>query len=232
MAARRPKKVPPEPWGDGRLHLVLGYAYNAHGRRGRVDANLVAEALDVSPGTVRRWTRVKLPAARRAALEAQMLPDDPALEQETRELAYAREALRDIYGLDAPPSGVWREQGWLEPHILAVVQLDRKGICVARIARADGDQKTRARLRDGGGVVVDQDVFPNRFAAQVAKGELLEQLQPWRIVVPGGYLNRGRTEAWLKDAPRHRISWFVDNAELKPPAPRRRRRSTSTRKPT
>ncbi len=153
---------------------------------------------------------------------ARVLPNDPALEQEVRELAYAREALVDIYGLGGPVNPAWKEQGWLEPHVLAVVQLERLGVCVPRIARADGDQKTRERMRAGGGVIIDQDVFPNRFAAQVAKGELLAEVAAWRVILPHGAINRGRTETWLLEAPRHRLAWFVEHPAVKPPARRRR----------
>lgn len=227
MAARKPRQKPADPWDDGRLGRVLSISYEAFGRRGRVNANVVAEQLKVSPSTVRRWVRGPLPAPRREAIARRILPGDPALEQERRELEYAREALRDIYGLDAPINEAWREQGWLEPHVLAVVELEKLGVCVPRIARADGDQKTRERMRAGGGVIIDQDVFPNRFAAQVAKSELLALVGPWRVVMPHGYITRGRTEAWLSEAPRKRVGWFVENAALKPPARRRKKPSTS-----
>ena len=230
MATRRRRK-PAEPWGDRRLGVVLALAFDAFGRRGRADANKIAAAAGVSPSTVRRWIRGPLPERRRAEIARLVLPPSSALEQEQRELSYARDALRDIYGLEATPvDEAWRRQGWLEPHLLAVVHIDRLGICVARIARADGDQKTLERMRAGGGVIIDQDIFPNRFAAQVAKGELLEQVAAWRVVLPHGTLPRGRTEAWLADAPRRRVSWFVDNAELKPPASRRRRTASSGRR--
>lgn len=238
MATRSRQKPPAEPWGEGRLGRVLSLTYDAFGKRGHVDAVRVSEQLGVTPGTVRRWVRAGLPARRRELFAARVLPNDPALEQERRELAYAREALTDIYGLGGPVNPAWQEQGWLEPHVLAVVEIDRLGICVPRIARADGDQKTRERMRAGGGVIIDQDVFPNRFAAQVAKGELLALVAAWRVILPHGFINRGRTETWLKEAPRKRVSWFVEHPAVKPPARRRAkpktsgtRRSSSTRKP-
>lgn len=214
----------PQPWDGARLHLVLAYAYDAFGKKGRVDANQVARELHVTPSTVRRWLRHQLPAGRREIIAERVLPGHPALEQERRELEYARDSLEDIYSGDKSRIlPAWTENGWLEPHILAVVRLERLGVIVPRIARADGDQKTRARVRADGGVVIDQDIFPNRFAAQIAKGQMLEQAGAWRVVIPHGYATRGRTEAWLDAAPRESVSWFVDNAPIKAPSGRRGR---------
>ncbi len=210
-----------DPWEDGRLGRVLSLAYDAFGKRGHVDAVRVSDRFGVAPGTVRRWVREGLPARRKAEFAALVMPADPSLEQERRESAYAREALADIYGLGGPVNPAWKKQGWLEPHVLAVVELSRLGVCAPRIARADGDQKTRERMRAGGGVIVDQDVFPNRFAAQVAKGELLALVAEWRVVLPHGLISRGRTETWLREAPRERVAWFVEHPAVRPPARRR-----------
>lgn len=206
----------PQPWDGGRLHLVLGYAYDAFGKTGRADANQIARQLHVTPSTVRRWLRHSLPVRRREIIAEKILPGHPALEQERRELDYALDALRDIYSGDkSRVLPIWKENEWLQPHILAVVRLERLRVCVPRIARADGDPKKRARLREDGGVVIDQDIFPNRFAAQVAKGQMLDRAGAWRVVIPAGYAKRGRTEAWLDEAPRESVSWFVDNAPIK-----------------
>lgn len=228
MAARRTRRR--DPWGEGRLGAALAAALGAPGVRGRVDARRAAEALGVSPSTVRRWVRDGLPVKRREQLESMMLPAPAALAQERRELDYALEALRDIYGdSGAPLNPAWQEQGWLEPHVLAIVELERVHVFVARIGSVDGDQRTRARLR-AGGVVVDQDIFPNRFAAQVAKGMLLEQVAAWRLLIPEGSVSRGRTEAWMAGARHNRVAWFVDHAPVKAPSRGRRRPSfTSAR---
>lgn len=207
---------------------MLALTYWSFGKRGRVDAVAVGELVGVSPSTVRRWVRVGLPERRREVFAARILPGDPALAQEARELAYAREALADIYGFGGPMNPAWKAQGWLEPHVLAIVELERLGVCVPRIARADGDQKTRERMRAGGGVVLEEAVFPNRFAAQVAKGQLLDEVGRWRVLLPEGALSRGRTETWLSEAPRHRVAWFAEHPVVKPPA---RRRRPASRKP-
>lgn len=213
-------------WKGDRLSLLMSYAFAAFGRPGHVDANKVAAALQVAPGTVRRWVRAGFPAARREALSALILPSASALEQEQRELVYAREALVDISGRGAPVNPQWKEQGWLQPHVLAVVRLERLRVYVARIARADGDVRARERLRAGGGVVIEQEVFRNRFAAQVAKNELLEVVREWRVVVPSGYVSRGRTEAWLPEAPRPSVAHLVGHPQVRIPVgpPRKKRK--------
>lgn len=221
MATR--KKPPAEPWGEYRLGRALALSLNAFGRRrGHVDAARAGVRLGVSAGTVRRWVRVRVPAARRAQLEALILPSGETLAQEARELTYALAALEDIYGRGLPVAASWVEQGWTEPHVLAVVRYERLGVCVARIARASGDQKTRARMR-AGGTELELEVFPNRFAAQVAKGQLLESVGAWRVQLADGLIARGRTEAWMEEAPRRALGWFVDNAPVKGRAGRRAR---------
>jgi hypothetical protein len=141
--------VDPQPWDGDRLHLVLGYAYDAFGKKGRADANQIARELHVTPSTVRRWLRHSLPARRREFIAEKILPGHSALDQERRELDYALDALSDIYSGDKTRLlPIWKENEWLQPHILAVVHLERRRVCVPRIARADGDPKKRARLRE------------------------------------------------------------------------------------
>jgi hypothetical protein len=188
---------------------------------------VAAKQFGVTAGTVRRWAREGIPVRRQAAIASKILPGDLALEQEQRELAYARQALLDIAGRGAPVNPAWKDQGWLRPHILAVVQIERYGVCVARIARAEGDVKSRARLRDGGGVVIDQEVFPNRFATQVAKGEILEHVAEWRVVMPAGIVSRGRTEAWLMESPRPTVAWLLEHPKVRIPRRRRPRRAST-----
>lgn len=225
------EKEPERPWAGPRVGRVISFAAGGtFGRHGRVNAETAARRFGVTAGTVRRWAREGIPVKRLAAIEAKILPAPDALEQELRELEYAREALRDLAGLGAPVNPAWRERGWLQPHILAVVQIEHIGVCLARITRAEGDTRSRGRLRDGGGVVIEQEVFPNRFAAQVAKGELLTHLADWRVVMPEGFVARGRTEAWLMEAQRPSLLWLLEHPEVRIPKRRRRPRGKTTTK--
>lgn len=193
-----------------------------------VDAGSAAAHFGVSAQTIRRWVRGPVPVKRRAELEALILPSAHLLEQEDRELEYAKWSLERVYGGGEGWNPSWGSEGWLEPHVVAIVGYDALGVTVARIANAAMDQKTRYRLR-AGGVELEMEVFPNRFAAEVAKGLLLLEVAPWRVVIAKDVLSRGRTESWMVEASRHRLSWFVDNAPVKQPARRPRSRAAKKR---
>ncbi len=198
-----------EIWSGERLALVLGlYHQGARTAVPRVDAKRVGASIGVTPGTVRRWVREQLPAKRVRDLEALVLPSESALEQERRELIYAREAVEEINEPGRRINSAWKEERWLEPHVLGIVEIPHLRVCVPRISRSGGEKKVNDRARAGHGVVVQDYLFGNRFSAQVAKGEVLEALAPWRLVLPHGLLPRGRTEAWIADAPLPKLQWM------------------------
>lgn len=213
---------PAAAWDEGRLGVVLSNGYEAFGRRGRVDAIAAAAEFGVSPSTVRRWVRNGLPARRRSEIQAKTLPSSEMRAQERRELLHARESLWDIAGRGAPINSSWTEQGWLKPHLLVVVLLRHRGVCVVRLARADS-LRAEERFTAGGGEVVEEIEFRNRFRAQVAKGELLEAVDDWRIIIPTGSLRPGRTQAWIADAPRPTLEWLRDHPHVKIPVTRPRK---------
>lgn len=199
-----------EIWSGPRLALVLGYFFQgSHRAVHHVDAKIVGAAVGVTAGTVRRWAREGLPLRRLEAFEGKILPAPIALEQDHRELSYARAAVDEINDRSRSINPAWKEQRWLEPHSLGIVRFEHLGICVPRLSRADGESKTSARARAGSGVVIEEYLFGNRLSAQVAKGELLEALLPWRLVLPPGIIDRGRTEAWLEDAPMPKLPWMA-----------------------
>lgn len=198
-----------EIWSGERLALVLGYFHQGAGRAvAHVDANAVARSMGVSAGTVRRWVREQFPARRMRELEEKVLPAPAELEQERRELAYARAAVDEINEPGRRVNPAWAEQRWTEPHLLGLVKFEHLRVYVPRISRVDGDKRTEDRARAGNGVVMEDYLFGNRFSAQVAKLELLHELAPWRMVLPHGVVPRGRTEAWIADAPLPRLPWM------------------------
>lgn len=214
------------PWDEGRLGTVLSNSYAAFGRRGRVDAPRAAAALGVSPSTIRRWVRSGVPARRLPEIQQRILPPDSMFAQERRELEHARESLWDIVDRGAPVNPAWIKQGWLKPHSLAIVLLRDRGVCIPRIARTDSDRSAE-RLTATGGLIIEQHEFRNRFRAQVAKGELLESVRDWRIVIPSGQIHPGRTQAWLKDAPRPTLQELEAHPHVKIPVTKPRKRRTS-----
>lgn len=216
-------KVSDDPWGDRRLASFLANALGTFGRRAFLDANSAAERLEVSPSTIRRWVRNGVPKRRRDQVAAILYPNKAILDQEHRELEYAREALWDISGRGAPVTAAWKKQGWLRPHLLTVVRLHDRGILLARITRPGSGEMSR-RLRADGGEVVEEEEFRNRFWAQVAKGELLEAVDPWRVLVQVGQLSRGRTQAWHEAAPRPSLTWLRKNPQVKIPVTKPRKK--------
>ena len=71
--------------------------------------------------------------------------------------------------------------------------------------------------------VLEEVEFRNRFRAQVAKGELLEAVSPWRVIVPAGRMSRGRTQAWLASAPRPTLAWLRDHPQVRIPVTKPRK---------
>lgn len=231
MRADHPTE-PERPWDEGRLGTVLSNSYAAFGRRGRVDATRAAAQLGVSPSTVRRWVRHGIPARRLPEIQERILPPASMFTQEQRELAHARESLWDIVDRGAPVNPAWVKQGWLKPHTLAIVLLRDRGVCVPRISRT-GSDRSGERLTAAGGIIIEQLEFRNRFRAQVAKGELLEAVRDWRIVIPSGQIHPGRTQAWLADAPRPSLDHLRDHPQVKIPVTKPRKQShTTVRKTT
>ena len=111
-----------------------------------------------------------------------VLPPAPLVEQEAKELEYAKESVARINVPRSRLNDAWVEKGWIESHVLAVVWMPALKVCLARIAH--NDEKSVKRLRQGG-VIIERHVFENRFAAQAAKGELLLAVARWRLVLPG-----------------------------------------------
>lgn len=216
-------EAPSDPWADRQLASVLANALGAFGRRTRLDANVAAKELGVSPSTVRRWVRNGVPERRRDQVAALVAPETAVLDRERRELLFAREALWDIAGRGAPISDAWKRDGWLRPHLLTVVLLRDRGVLVVRLTNPDSGEMSR-RLRADGGEVIEEVEFRNRFRAQVAKGELLEAVSPWRVIVPSGRMSRGRTQAWLASAPRPTLTWLRDHPQVKIPVTKPRKR--------
>ncbi len=202
-------------WAGEQLAAQLTYAYkNVRDARGKLSSKKVAAKMKVSPSTVNRWLRQGLPQKRQIALAKKIRPSKNQLSQERLDLGYARASAIDVASPPEPLNPSWGLEGWLERHTLYVVWFPKLGICVPRISR-DGAARAEERLRSGGGIIIEKTRCKNRFVAEVAKGELLIAVAEWRVVLPSGILRRGRTQAFLKDAPRKRIYWISHNPKVK-----------------
>ena len=181
--------------------LSLTFGVNS---RGGPDTRAAAAALGVSQSTVYRWIRgqnrwlAKAPAERLDQIARAGLPPAEVLRHEEQGAQYAREAIERI----ALPKhrGVlpaWREQNWLEPHLVAVVGIPGLRLRQIAVSRIAGRQLEDLRRR---GAFLDYTTVPTRFHATILVHELLTQLRPWRIQAPET-VKQGRTQTWADDAP-------------------------------
>ena len=192
-------QVPGPRWTVRQLEGVLALSYGA-GPRGGPDTVAAAAALGVSRRTVQRWlhgsprARARIPAQRLLQIT---LPTPQVLRQEEQAAAYAREAIARI----ALPKGrgvedVWRVQRWLEPHLVAVLEVNTdRGVRLRQVTVSRGHTKSLQALRRRG-VVADFTVVPTRFHATVLVHELLGRVQPWRVLPLPGVVTMGRTQTW------------------------------------
>lgn len=197
------QRVPGPRWTVKQLAGVLALSYGAR-PGGGPDTEAAAVALGVSRRTVQRWLhgsnrqRARIPADRLLQITR---PDPMVLRQEKQAADYAREAIARI----ALPKGrgveeVWRVQRWLEPHLVAVLEVEvAPGVVLRQATISRGHTKSMQALRRRG-AVADFTVVPTRFHATVLVHELLQRVQPWRVLPMLGAVSAGRTQTWSATA--------------------------------
>ncbi len=201
MTASRAGRGP--RWTHRRLRCVVGVAFGVNSR-GQPHTATAAAALGVSQRTVQRWlhgtdrTLARLPAGRLEQIQAAVRPDPESLRQEEITARYAHDAI----AASAAPAGTgvlpaWRQQKWLEPHLVAVLEL-AGGLRQVAITRASDRAMPELRKR---GKVVSHTTLGTRFHATALAAALLTQLDPWRVMTPPGAVKQGRTQTWVADAP-------------------------------
>lgn len=182
----------------------------------QVVARTVAPHFGVTPSTVRRWMRTRLPADRVGQLEDLVLPSDVVLEQERVEL---RRTLRIIdgfrqraYGAATPP---WAARSFMSPHRLVLVKYDELGIVIPRIGAAPASASARQHQLRGidptaryARVIRAEWIFATKYHAMRARFELLERMTPWRVQVHVDWIERGATQAWLLEGRTPTIPWM------------------------
>lgn len=204
-----PTRVRESRWTYQRLRAVVGIVFGRD-PRGRPDTAAVAAALEVSRRTVQRWLHGKdrgtarLPAGRLEQLLAVIRPHPQSLRQEQTAARYAQDAIAKLERPDqAGVLAVWRERRWLEPHLVAVLDLPALGLRQVAITR--GSDRAIRELSNRGAVVAQVSV-PTRFHATLLAHELLLQLDAWRVAAPARALPAGRTQTWSRDAPTTRVA--------------------------
>ena len=211
-------------WTDHRLNTLLAVALDSYNRLGNVDAEAAAAALGVSPRTVQRWIRTAIPERRINDVIALVRPAQGAFDQEAKDLINARRAVDTITTEPGSARALWEHLGWLAPHDLAIIQLRDAPVRTVRLARAENasavlrklkysraltpDERDGLRRLSAGGEIAEIITFRHRFAATVARGEILEDVYPYRLQLPDGKIARGGSKAWLNEAPLKPLASF------------------------
>lgn len=206
-----------EIWSERRLSLVLAAALDSYNKLGNVDSIAAGRRLGVSQRTVQRWINEGIPERRLADVIAVVRPPQGAFTQEAKDLKNDRNAIAMITSAPENAKSLWGSLGWLDPHDLAIVQLRDAPVRLVRLARKENASDAIKRIRQGrpltpaakdglsrlraGGDIVEILTFRTRFHASAARGELLEDVYPWRIQLPTQKLARGAGKAWLDEAP-------------------------------
>lgn len=186
-----------------RAGTLLRVALTARfGRAGdRVDLSAAA-ALDVSPRTVRRWLqdrpdRSNVPAGRVAQLMAVLAPTPGTRRREDLELEQAEQGLSRVrMGARRGDHAQWANTGWLQPHTVAVLDLDN-GLRRVAVTRNEKATTTRITRRTP---VVDQVTVSTKFAATILRHALLRHVDAWRVEADPQTFGKGYTQVWLKQA--------------------------------
>ena len=192
-------------WTIKQLTAVLAVSFGTT-PNGGADTAAAAAALGVSRRTVQRWLHgsnrqhARIPAARLAQITK---PDPTVLRHEEQAAVYAREAIARV----ALPKGrgideSWRRQRWLEPHLVAVleVRVPELRMKLRQVSVSRGSDRSLRELRRRG-ELVDFTIVPTRFHATALVHELLQIVRPWRVLPREDRVAQGRTHTWTVNAP-------------------------------
>lgn len=203
MPAARTPRGP--RWTGRRLAWALELAYGRTARGG-LNTRAAADGLGLSQRTIQRLLaeprRHVPPAARRELVSHNVLPSEQTLLKEDQAAEYAREAIARIalpHGAGILPT--WRAQNWLEPHLVAILEVPgvpAYGLRQIATGRLAGRPVADLRRR---GQMVDFTTVPTRFHATLLVHAVLTTVLPWRIHPRGLTLSAGPTRAFAGDAP-------------------------------
>lgn len=185
--------------GDLRCWLEAAYP-----RRGaHLPTTLIADDLNVSPSTIRRWLRddhtgltrtQRAYLARRAILRGRGTYLWPQLDQDTltrqaHQAGYAARLAGRVDAGDIDP--LWRGRGDLDPYWVVLAYYPRAHAYAVSIGRT-----SKALSRIGHRAeVLHQGRAPHRFAAQVRKHDTLSAYGDRRCVVPTELIPTGHSDA-------------------------------------
>ena len=100
--------------------------------------------------------------------------------------------------MSRPILPVWRQQGWLEQHTVAIIEIHGKPWL--QVAITNANKRAMAELLRRGELTASATV-PTRFHAQVLAHAVMTRQQAWRVHPTAQRLAAGRTQVWMADAP-------------------------------
>lgn len=195
----RPARGP--RWTRKRLVNMLLDCYGPT-PRGAVDVAAVAHYAGVSSSTVHRWLAKSPDGSRRIPIpkyRLRQLQCGPA-EVERRNVQQYDHALAALASIGDENSvlPVWREQGWLDEHTVAILAIHQRPW--RQVAVTNGTRRALAEVHRRG-ATVDNLVVPTRFHAQVLAHAVMVRQQAWRVHPAAHLLATGRTQVWMADGP-------------------------------
>jgi hypothetical protein len=207
--------VPGPRWTRKRFITMLADCYST---TGDVDIAAVAEYADVTATTVRRWIRGSpsangRPAAAPTARIVQLQRGPDVVERRNQQqYEHALEALAE---LDDETSilPAWRQQGWLDEHTVAIVDIKDKPWRQVVITKANPRALAELRRRSA---IVTSLTLPTRFHAQVLAHAVMTRQQAWRVHPSPDQLAVGRTQVWMADAPAVQLGFIADHIRVGP----------------
>lgn len=197
------------------MRRILALHYPGPG--GALDVHAAAEGLGVSHRTLRRWTS---PTTTGAYTEAQvqrrigpLLPSSSVLIDEQNKLEHDLQGLAWMKKDRSRIPVLWRNNGWLKPFNVYLVQLPDKKVCTVRITN-------KATLVEGkDGHLLEHHTFPTRIHAEAHVLQMLTQLRPWRFQAPQAWDLYAPTRCWLDDAPQAALRTAHESHTIQSPNP-------------
>lgn len=185
---------------------------------GEVDIEAVAEYCGVTPATVRRWisgdastnSRIAaVPPARIAQLQR-----GPDVVERRNQQQYDR-ALAALTNINDESSSLpaWDQQGWLNEHTVAIVEVTGKPWRQVVITKANPRALIELRRRSA---IVTSLTLPTRFHAQVLVHAVMTRQHTWRVHPSPPQLAIGRTQVWMADAPAVQLGSLADQIGVGP----------------
>jgi hypothetical protein len=188
------------------LFVVLYGGHRDEHGRWHPDTAEAARRRRVSVRTIQRWLHgnpdgaPSIPPARLEAIVHRRRPRARDIRREQLQLARQQKMLERA-GLGRGRGNLradYATSGWLDKHLVLILEDETKPL--RRITVVRDDQATRTRAARGARIV-DVAVAENKFLAERARYELLEQLGPYRLMLGTNKVPKGHTQVWLASAP-------------------------------